>query len=127
MAKVSERVSSYLESNDNCLLEPDALTAIALRAVRFYMGWTSLEAKDLESDPPFALSDDTDISDSEWSIIGPLFDLYAEKAQAISIESTQVMGVMQFGRSSSEIQSDITVKEEALPRLAFNADPFEIE
>lgn len=54
---------------------------------------------------------DTLISQSEWSVIRPLFILYIERENAMLLESTHMFGAEVYGRSSSEINNDIQQME----------------
>ena len=63
---------------------------------------------------------DSIVSQSEWAQIMPLFRLYVERANATALESASIYGVELYGRSSSEIASDISIKEDELKGLAFD-------
>ena len=76
---------------------------------------------------PFSeLTDATVVSPSDWAIIRPLFLLYCEREQALMLESSRVMGVDVFGRTSSEVQQDINTAEAELPQKAFIQPAFSI-
>lgn len=68
---------------------------------------------------PALIIDDAEVTESDWAIIRPLFLLYVEREQALMQEATRVMGADPFGRSSSEIASDINTYEAELGRKAF--------
>lgn len=72
------------------------------------------------------LTEDTMVSPSDWAIIRPLFLLYCEREQALMLESSRVMGVDVFGRSSSEVLQDINTAEAELPQKAFIQPAFTI-
>lgn len=79
--------------------------------------------------PPIGLETitvDTEVTASDWALIRPLFLLYCEREQALMLESSRVMGVDVFGRSSSEVQQDITTYEAELPQKAFIQPAFTI-
>ena len=61
----------------------------------------------------------TELNQSEWAVIRPLFLLYVEREQAIHLEASRNMGVDVYGRLSSEIEQDIKIAEDELPRRAF--------
>jgi hypothetical protein len=69
---------------------------------------------------------ETDVTASDWALIRPLFLLYCEREQALMLESSRVMGVDVFGRSSGEVQQDITNYEADLPQKAFIQPVFTI-
>lgn len=72
--------------------------------------------------PPIGLETitvDTEVTASDWALIRPLFLFYCEREQALLLESSRVMGVDVFGRSSSEVQQDITAYEAELPQKSF--------
>lgn len=74
-------------------------------------------------DPPAppALSITTDVSNSEWAVIKPLFMLYVERENARALEASRNLGVDVYGRQVGEIQADIERYENGdLPRLAFS-------
>jgi hypothetical protein len=70
-------------------------------------------------DPVDWVDGTTVISQSEWAVIRPLFLLYVEREQALYLESTRAFGSDVYGRSSSEIMSDIDRAELDLPGNAF--------
>lgn len=71
--------------------------------------------------PVPALDSDTDITDSEWAIIKPLFLLYVERANALALEASRSLGVEVYGRLVDTIENDIQRYEQVdMPRLAFS-------
>lgn len=72
--------------------------------------------------PPMEFADigpETGVTLSDWSLIRPLFIFYCEREQALLLESSRVQGVDVFGRSSAEVQQDITAYESDLPQKAY--------
>ncbi|MBL0011146.1 MAG: hypothetical protein IPP22_09410 [Nitrosomonas sp.] len=62
------------------------MLAQAVAATRYYAGYANLEVND-DVDPPLpAIDADTEISDSEWALIKPLFMLYFELERAIQLK-----------------------------------------
>lgn len=62
------------------------------------------------------------ITVSEWALIKPLFLLYVERENAIQLEASRAMGLDVWGRSVSEIITDIDrYQSEVLPKSAFSA------
>ncbi|MGB0504533.1 MAG: hypothetical protein ACPGGD_10795 [Thalassolituus sp.] len=119
MANISELVQSYIDNHDSCMLELDDVLGLAVNAVQYYAGWKSLEEAE---DETYEISVNTVLTAGEWTLINPLFLLYVEKEQATQMESAQVMGITQYGRTSSEVQSDIAAIQESLPRLSFSSE-----
>lgn len=62
---------------------------------------------------------DTEISISEWGIIGPLFVLYVDREVAISLEASRTFGAEQYGRQVSEIEADIREYHDSMKRANF--------
>ena len=90
-----------------------------------YAGYADLrEHIDRAAIDPLALRQavtvNTPVSYSEWAVIRPLFLLYVEREQATYIESTRGFGVDTFGRSVSEISTEISTLEAELARRAFS-------
>ncbi len=115
MAAIASLVDRFLghERGAANMLAAEAVTAQAVAAARFYAGYADLEAGDVE------VGADTDLTDSEWALIRPLFLLYVEREQALQVEATAMMGVSGFGRGTSEISTEIAQIEADLPRRAF--------
>jgi hypothetical protein len=67
------------------------------------------------------VNDQTVLSMGEWALIRPLFVLYAERENAMRLEASRAMGLEVYGRSASEIASDIAAMEspDGLPARAF--------
>lgn len=67
-----------------------------------------------------AIDENTVVSVGEWALINPLFKLYVERDNAIRLEASRASGLEPYGRSSSEVQQDITLMEtDTLPTRAF--------
>lgn len=114
MTTLAERVTQFceLERGAVTLLAPESVTAQALAATGFYAGYAALD----DAGP---LSEDLDLSDSEWALIRPLFLLYVERETALHLEATRGLGADVFGRASSEVASDIATLEADYPRRVF--------
>lgn len=95
------------------ILAPESVTAQAVAAVSFFAGFAVL------SDTEQPIGETLNLTDSEWGWIRPLFALYVEREQALQLEATRGLGADVFGRSSSEIATDIERQEAELPRRAF--------
>ena len=127
MRKLKELVSDWEEKERPIasLLDTESLIANAVAATRFYAGFSGLCAEKHEDDghpqvPSFSnITGDTEINTSEWALIRPLFLLYVEKEEARQLGASRGMGLDPYGRSSSEVQSEITQYETDLARKAF--------
>lgn len=142
--KLAELIAEYAEAREVGLMltEPE-LTDCGVRATRFYAGYgkiTSLDEADnqpaageLPADPPSVLREAYPVKDlaiidvqveltvGEWAVISPLFYLYVELLNSTRLEASRSSGIEPFGRSSSEIQQEITLMEnETLPQRAFS-------
>lgn len=120
MAALSALITKFLteERPIGVLLDSDTVLSQAVAATRFYAGYADITAYFLLGTDP-DISADTELSDSEWAIIRPLFLLYLEREEAKQLEASRGLGVDVYGRSSSEIQSEITLAEQELPKKAF--------
>jgi hypothetical protein len=100
------------------LLDETALLAQLAAAARLYAGFGALRSRpDTGGLPDIGAA--TDLSDSEWALIRPLFLLYVERETALQLEASRVMGADPFGRSSSEIAAEITQAETDMAHKAF--------
>lgn len=142
--KLSELVEEFSEARAiGLMLTPDEVLNCMLRAVRYYAAYgriASLAGTDNQpaageqpQDPPAevaqaypvkafdTITEETELSVSEWAVISPLFNLYIEHLNALRLEASRASGIEPFGRSTSEIQQDITLMEnETLPQRAFS-------
>ena len=100
------------------MLDLPILLAQALAATRRYAGFAKLSAHAPQT-AVAPLTDQTELSLSEWAVIRPLFMLYVERETALQLEASRGMGVDVFGRSSGEIAAEITQAEADMPRQAF--------
>jgi len=101
---------------------PDVTKAM-LKAVRFYAGYAEVSYF-FEQDPSVTpaltqLTDAVTLTTSEWAIIQPLFNAYADHENALRLEASRGLGVDVYGRSSSELSAEIKQLELDLPRKAF--------
>jgi len=125
MTSIANLVDNFLEGRPaGNILDDDTLIFQAIAAVSFHAGYSQLKAHyDLPVyDPPRpvpAINDNTDVSVSEWSLIRPLFLLYVERENAIQLEASRGFGVDVYGRSTSEIASDILTMESEWATKAF--------
>lgn len=116
------------------LLSEEHVLALGVAATRFYAAYEPLLchktlSKDTatetiqfeitEKDPLNKINGETMLTAGEWAIIRPLFFLYCERETALNLEASRGMGAEAYGRSSSEIQSEITQYEADMPQKAF--------
>lgn len=121
MESIDALVTQFLDAERplSVVLDPSTALAQAVAATQFYAGFATLGAYD-GIDPPYpAIDQNTTISYSEWALIKPLFYLYLERESAIQLEASRGLGVDVFGRSSSEIDQDITNAHGNMPMNAF--------
>jgi len=125
LAELADRFATRERPAGN-LLDPDSVLALAMAATSFYAGYAVITSRipapvvfpALPAPVPL-ISGSTDLSESEWALIRPLFMLYVERETALQLEASRSMGMEVYGRSTGEIASDITQMEAELPRLAF--------
>ena len=101
------------------LVDEGVVLAQLIAATRFYAGFGGLKAFDFEAPELEQIDAATTLTTSEWSLIRPLFILYVEKESALQLEASRGMGIDPYGRSSSEIASEITQAESEMPHRAF--------
>lgn len=120
MTTIADLVTRFADTErpTGNLLDDTTLLAQGLAAARMYAGYARLEADD-GTVVPFEVDEDTDLSESEWAIVRPLFLLYVERETALHLEATRGLGLDPFGRSSGEIAGDILAAEAELPHRAF--------
>lgn len=121
MATIDALVDDFLmnERPDSIVLDPATVLAKAVAATKFYAGYANLEVNDGVDPPLPAVAENTDISDSEWALIKPLFVLMTELETSTQLEASRGLGVDVFGRSSSEVQQEINQYQMELPQKAF--------
>jgi hypothetical protein len=106
----------------------DDIERQAVAAARQFLGWGEIAALVSPDDDPDApaleLTVETELTNSEWAVIKPLFLLYVERENARALEASRTQGVEMYGRTVSEVEADITRYEEGdLPRFAFHQNP----
>lgn len=106
-----------------CVLTDDQVLRSLRDAVRFYCGHADLASGG--SVGALALGeagDDVEVSESELSIIKPLWLLYMERENSTALEASRTQGAEVYGRAVSEVQASIIDYETRLPALAFCED-----
>lgn len=117
LVELAERFASQERPAGN-LLDESTLLAQLLAATRFYAGFAVIRSFETPT-PPRELGKDTEINDSEWALIRPLFMLYVERETALQLEASRGLGIDPFGRSASEVAVEIAQIEADMPRKAF--------
>ncbi len=116
------------ERPDGNMLDTPGILSQAIAATSFYSGYAELAVHlaiaiacpaPIPPTPYPAITGATEISVSEWAVIRSLFMLYVERETALQLEASRGMGIDVFGRSSSEISSDIALYESDLPHRVF--------
>jgi hypothetical protein len=118
LADLAQKFATQERPAGNLLDDPTVL-AQAVAATRFYAGYASIRSREAAVDPVPDIDGTTEISDSEWALIRPLFMLYAERETALQLEASRGMGIDPFGRTASEIAADIVQVEAEMPHRAF--------
>lgn len=115
MPTLSALIDSFLhkERPDGVLLAQEVVMAQAIAAIRFYAGYADLASEETE------FSENTNLTNSEWALIRPLFMLYVERESAMYLEASRSLGIEQFGRGTGEVIGDIKQVEDELPLKAF--------
>ena len=134
--KLSQIVEAFMDERPTWLVVSETRVMACLRrAVLFYCGYARLEDAEraddcLHSDISASnVSDDDqdfDLTPSEYAIIKPIFWLYVELECAGAIEASRGLGVDVFGRMTSEIAQEITIKEQDMAKLAFVEPAFTV-
>lgn len=96
------------------IVDPPKVAALAVSAARYYAGYAALASA------PNPITDQTEVSESEWAVIGDLFRLMVERERALMLEATRGLGADPYGRSAAEVAQDITALKERIPLLAFH-------
>ena len=121
MTKLADLAKSFAEDERPAgnLLDDASVLAQAIAATRFYAGFAALRDHAGKEPPEQSIIGDTGITTSEWALVRPLFMLYVERETALQLEASRGMGIDPYGRSASEIASEIAQFEAELPRRAF--------
>lgn len=121
MAQITDLARNFIndERPVGMVMDEDQIVHQMVAAVRFYAGYAKLQAFEEYAAPLAEITPETDITSSEWAIIRPLFLLYAERENAIQLEASRGLGVDVYGRSVSEISSEISQLEADMPYKAF--------
>lgn len=120
-----ELITEFMASRltGGLVIDAPDVTKAMLKAVRFYAGYAEVSYF-FEQDPSVTpaltqLTDAVTLTTSEWAIIQPLFNAYADHENSLRLEASRGLGVDVYGRSSSELSAEIKQLELDLPRKAF--------
>jgi len=102
---------------DTLMLDGPATMGQLVAATTFYAGYAKIKSLPGIDSP---INDDTDLTTSEWALVRPLFLLYIERETALQFEASRSQNIEQFGRTSSEVESEISLYQEGLPKKAFS-------
>lgn len=102
------------------LLDDEQVEAQLIAATRFYAGYCDLliDIENKRETTLKSINGETIISVAEWANIRPVFLLYIERETALLNEATGMQGVSGYGRTSSEVDSEITRLEETFYMIA---------
>lgn len=115
---LKDRLAAWLACQPvGCVLGAPELIAIVLAAATRFSGYAQFEADDGIS--PLMISEDLNVNDGEWALIGDLFALYVERAAASLVEMSRGSGLDQYCRSVTEIEQDIRAMHDDFPRRVF--------
>lgn len=121
--KLREHVTRFMQDVREVPMQTeDTLMACAIEATRFVAGYRELYAERWATEE-LTIDADLVLHESDWSLIHPLFLLYAERELARETEASQVVGMPTYVRPSSEILMEIaTVERDFMPKQAFQRD-----
>ncbi|CDG00388.1 Putative uncharacterized protein [Avibacterium paragallinarum JF4211] len=118
VSELAENYSGHLRPT-GLVITDDVILSQALKATRYYEGFGGLAFSEEGSKQ---ITPDTPLTKSELTVISPLFELYVERENALILEASRTLGVEVYGRTVSEINSDIVQKEQEIQHLAFQFD-----
>lgn len=118
------------EQGNGSMLTPEDIGLCAVNAALFasafidFEGVTDFEVEPELGDEPIVL--DMELSRYHWTLISPLFSLYCQRKEAILLEASRPLMVEVFGRTVSEIDSEIRQLEDDFSRRTFMRTCFSI-
>ncbi len=111
-------------SASGALLAVEQVRQSFIDAARYYSGFADIA--DATGQDLAAVTQDTELTASEWASIRPLAYLYVEREAAIVNEASRGQGLEPIGRVSSEVEADIRQIEESIQLLAFSWPAFSV-
>lgn len=120
MTSITDRVEIFKlhERPVGIVLSDDILLSQAIAATAKYAGYAVLLSR-AGTVTLQHIDATTELTDSEWAVIRPLFMLYVERENAIYLEASRGLGLDVYGRTVAEVTMDIVNFELELPKLAF--------
>lgn len=106
------------------LLDAEVLDC-AVRAARQYAAYGDITSA-VDGDAT-SVTPTTDLTIGEWALVRPLFELYAERENAMRISTASAGGIESFGRTVAEIEGDISAYLSALPERCYDAEIITVE
>jgi hypothetical protein len=123
MSSLATLAAEYIRKKESggLFLEADEVIQFFIDATRKYAGYGYLASLNgvNTNDSLIDINKNTVVSTSEWAIISRLAELYCEKESALRLEATRGLGADMYGRTASEVASDITQYEIELPQLSY--------
>lgn len=101
--KIGALADDYLLIRATSLIDKDGVVGFIKEAAREYGGWAKLKLIETDAE----ITADSEITESEWSVIKPLAYLFIEKESALLQEFSRMASHEPSGRSSSEVEQDI--------------------
>lgn len=131
---IQELAVQWLNGLTTNMLDQATAEKFIIEATREYQAWGFLGVDKAHFDDgqnwqfkAAEITPQTELSSSEWGVIKPLAELFAERETALMQESSRLASHEPFGRSSSEIQQEIAqYRQEYLRKWAFNMPPVSI-
>lgn len=128
---IAQLATQWLDGLATNLIGQATAEKFIIEAAREYQAWGNLavEKADFDDNGDWAfqaakITKETELTASEWGVIKPLAELFAERESALIQESSRVASHEPYGRSSAEIQSDITnYRIEYMRKFAFSMPP----
>jgi hypothetical protein len=134
--KLSDIVDGFMETLPaGIVVGAPTIIRCLKKAVRFYAGYAVIRSAQPAGGgvhSPVDASDsidgkqDIDLSQSEYAIIRPLFELYVEQENATHLEASRGLGIDVYGRTVSEISQEILQRELDMPKQAFMEPVFSV-
>lgn len=120
--KLGALAGEYLDARGGAgivLTYPEVLDC-AVRATRYFAAYADIASTPVDSF--VSIGEDTDLLVSEWAHVQALFSAYCERENALRLEASRAAGIEFFGRSVSEVETDIAQLEATMAERTFVAD-----
>lgn len=125
LADLSVRLHTELLQAGYSLLLDDVQDTLR-DAATLYAGWASFEVQRY-ANSAIQLDLTLEIDAYEWAMIEPVCRAHCTLMQARRMEGSQALNGQTFGIGVSEAESAYTAAREALPKMAFIAEPYTID